>query len=94
MAGGTLSVVWCFAALSLSMVTDTPSTSWYSEIDFISKAIKSTASYALGQASDSLPDVLSRLSNATSSEIRKSLAALKFYVQVQAPNDEGVEQLI
>lgn len=93
MVGGLISVIWCFVALLLSMVIITPSTSLFPEIDFASKVaripVDISSVYPRPQSSESLPDVLSRLSNANSYEIRKEFAPSRFYVQIATSDVEG-----
>jgi hypothetical protein len=83
MVGGILSLVWCYIALGMSMMAGTPGTSMFPEVDFAAKvASASTSIY-------SLPYLLSLLSNAGSSEIRKALAPARFYVHIVDSEKRG-----
>ena len=91
--GGLVSVLWCFVALVLSMVRITPTTSLFPEIDFASKVARSPGAtssvYPQPGSCGSLPNVLSRLSNANSYAIRKGLTPSKFYVRAETWDVEG-----
>jgi hypothetical protein len=91
MMGGLFSVIWCFVALFLSMVRKTPNTSLFPDIDFAAKFTRQRSAlsvYPRSQPSETFPDLLSELTNATSYEIRKRLARAKLYVRVATSDVE------
>jgi len=97
MVGGFLSILWCFAALCLSLYVQTPNSSLFPEMDIASKAtdmpssqypilspsstINSTGSYSLVHNGNSFSKLISPLNNAGSVQIRKKLANARFYVR-------------
>jgi hypothetical protein len=82
MAGGVVSLLWCYCALGLSIRARIPGTSLFPEVDFASKVASASTSIF------SLPYLLSLLSNAGSYEIRKALAPARLYVHVMDSNTE------
>lgn len=95
MVGGFISLLWCLVALVLSMTRIAPKTSMFPEIDFASKVTRHQAPDLVlsrnSGSSDALANVLSRLRNANSHEIRKGLAGSEFHVGVAETEveDEG-----
>jgi hypothetical protein len=91
MMGGLFSVIWCFAVLLLSMLRRTPNTSMFPDIDFAAKVTRrrSPSVYPQSEHSEAFPDRLSRLTNATSYEIRNGLAPSELYVRVATSDVEG-----
>ena len=97
MVGGFLSILWCFAALCLSLNVQTPNSSLFPEIDIASKAtdapksqyplLSPSSSYGysgsspLVQNANSFSSLVAPLNNAGSVEIRKKLANARFYVR-------------
>jgi hypothetical protein len=83
MVGGIVSTIWCFIALGLSIFRIAPTTSLFPEIDFASKI-----THGVSTPREPLPsplpfhELLSKVSNASSSEIRDVLAPAEIYVRV------------
>jgi hypothetical protein len=82
MIGGLISLLWCIIALALSMAIIAPKTSMFPEIDFASKVTGHEMGRRDSVSWDALTNVLGRLSNAGSREIRKGLVGMKFYLRV------------
>ena len=81
-------------ALPLAMAALAPKSSFYPEIDFAAKFASPQPHEIYPRTSifpESLTNVLARLSNASSREIRRGLAGLKFYVRVDSIEDEEVQ---
>jgi hypothetical protein len=83
MVGAIVSTIWCFIALGLSIFRIAPTTSFFPEIDFASKVTQG-ASTPRGPLPSPLSfhELLSKVSNASSSEIRDVLAPAEIYVRV------------
>src|SRR5436190_16069447 len=95
MVGGLISLIWCIGALALSIAKIIPNISMYPEIDFASKVTGYQAPEIRERnsvSSGAITNVLSRLSNANSREIRKGLAGSKFYVRVTETDVEGEKE--
>jgi hypothetical protein len=71
------------------MAVIAPKTSLFPEIDFASKVTGHQMGGRDSVSWDTLTNVLSRLSNASSREIRKGLGGLKFYLRVTEPAVEN-----
>src|SRR5277367_478169 len=109
MVGGFLSILWCFAALCLSLSVQTPNSSLFPEIDIASKATDApnsqhllspssspiyTGSYPLVQNANSFSRLVSPLNNAGSIEIRKKLANARFYVRWADVSGSGMGRVV
>jgi hypothetical protein len=79
MVGGIISLIWCLTVLALSFSQTTPGMSLFPEIDFASKI---TADDKPLSALNVLPAFLAGLSMAGTTEIKKALERVKFFVHM------------
>jgi hypothetical protein len=90
MIGGLLSLLWLVVALALAMVRSTPRISLFAEIDFASKVARKSPNEPLHTESPlSFQTLLSGLSDADSSQIRRKLGPSTFFVRPVDSNIEG-----
>jgi hypothetical protein len=85
MAGGLITLVWCFIVFFVALWIEIPNLSQFPEIDIASKVVQGETDGS-SDTTTTFTKLLSPLSNAGSIEIRKRLAFSRFYVRFS--NDE------
>jgi hypothetical protein len=89
MIGGLLSLLWLAVALALAMVRSTPRISMFAEIDFASKVARKGVDHSHAESPLSFQNLLSGLTDADSSQIRKKLGPSTFFVRAVDSEIEG-----
>ena len=91
-------MIWCFIALVLAMMVQTPNTSLFPEIDIASKLVTDTPNerHYLEDTPRSLAQLLWPLSNASSMEVRRRLSPTRLFVRFSDNEfqDDGNKRVI
>jgi hypothetical protein len=91
MAGSLVSLMWSIVVIAMCMSVQIPNSSSFPEVDFASKCMGAVTDNF--QASSSLCELLSPLSNANSKDVKKRVRGTRIFVGASMRDASGVSHI-